>query len=101
MEVEMYETFWNGLFDVRWEDAPLGSEAIRLVWWLRKRGYSARTRRDYGHAVAHFGKVLDAERELVAPALNEEIVDDFVCEHLPTCRCYQQQPPRSWPSELN
>jgi hypothetical protein len=25
------EAFWNGLFDVRWEDAPLGPEAIRLM----------------------------------------------------------------------
>jgi integrase/recombinase XerD len=89
----MYEAFWNGLFDVRWEDAPLGSEAIRLVVWLRKRGYSARTFRDYGHAVVHLGKVLDAEGGVDPPALNEEIVEVFVCEHLPTCRCYQQQPP--------
>ena len=27
----MHEAFWNGLFDVRWEEAPLGPEAIRLV----------------------------------------------------------------------
>jgi hypothetical protein len=38
MEVEMREAFWNGLFDVRWEDAPLGQDAIRLVLRLRKRG---------------------------------------------------------------
>ena len=91
----MHEAYWNGLFDVRWEDAALGSEAIRLVVWLRKRGFSARTRRDYGHAVAHFGKVLDAEREIDPAALNEEIIEDFVCDHLPICRCYQQQPPTS------
>ncbi len=30
----MYEAFWNGLLDVRWEDAPLGPETTRLV--LRK-----------------------------------------------------------------
>ena len=24
----MHEAFWNGLFDVRWEEAPLGPEAI-------------------------------------------------------------------------
>ncbi len=28
----MHEAFWNGLFDVRWEEAPLGPEAIR---WSR------------------------------------------------------------------
>ena len=38
----MHEAFWNGLFDTRWEDAPLGREAIRLVLWLRGRGYSER-----------------------------------------------------------
>ena len=29
----MQEASWNGLFDTRWEDAPLGPEAIRLVVW--------------------------------------------------------------------
>ena len=33
----MHEAFWNGLLDVRWEDAPLGPETTRLVlsrtWW--------------------------------------------------------------------
>ena len=24
----MHEAFWNGLFDVRWEEAPLGPEAV-------------------------------------------------------------------------
>ncbi len=85
----------KGISPRRWEDAPLGSEAIRLVLWLRKRGFSARTRRDYGHAVVHLGKVLDAERGINPSALNEEIVEDFVCEHLSACRCYQQQPPRT------
>ena len=40
------EAFWNGLFDVRWEDAPLGPEAIRLMLRLRSLGYKERTRRD-------------------------------------------------------
>ena len=35
----MREAFWNGLFDVRWKDVPLGLDAIRLVLWLRNRGY--------------------------------------------------------------
>ncbi len=34
----MHEAFWNGLFDVRWEEAPLGPEAIRLIQRLRERG---------------------------------------------------------------
>ena len=37
----MHEAFWNGLFDVRWEEAPLGPEAIRLVRRLRERGYAS------------------------------------------------------------
>ena len=32
--------------DVRWEEAPLGPEAIRLVRRLRERGYAERTCRD-------------------------------------------------------
>jgi hypothetical protein len=31
----MAETFGNGLLDMRWEDAPLGPDAIRLVLSLR------------------------------------------------------------------
>ncbi len=46
----MYNAYWNGLFDTRWEDAPLGREVIRLVLWLRERAYAEYTRRLYGHA---------------------------------------------------
>src|SRR5271157_2289941 len=59
----MHEAFWNGLFDVRWEEAPLGPEAIRLVRRLRERGYAGRTCRDYGHAVVHLGRYLHEELE--------------------------------------
>ena len=91
----MNEAFWNGLFDTRWDDAPLGPEAIRLVVWLRKRGYSERTRRDYGHAVVHLGRVLHEAQEDTAPqALNQTTVDDFIDHHLPVCRCYRRQPGR-------
>ena len=57
----MHEAFWNGLLDVRWEDAPLGPETTRLVLRLRERGYAERTCRDYGHAVIHLGRVLREE----------------------------------------
>ena len=57
----MHDAFWNGPFDVRWEDAPLGQDAIRLVERLRKRGYAERTYREYGHAVVHLRRVLCAE----------------------------------------
>ena len=56
----MHEAFWNGLFDVRWEEALLGPEAIRLVRRLRERGYAERTCRDYGHAVVHLGRYLES-----------------------------------------
>ena len=55
----MHEAFWNGLFDTRWENAPLGPEAIRLVLRLRERGHAERTRRDYDHVVVCLGRVLD------------------------------------------
>jgi hypothetical protein len=57
----MHEAFWNGLSGVRWEEAPLGPEAIWLVRRLRERGYAGRTCRDYGHAVVHFGRYLHEE----------------------------------------
>lgn len=53
----MHEAFWNGLFDARWEGAPLGPEAIRLVRGLDDRGYSERTRQEYGHAAMHLGRL--------------------------------------------
>jgi hypothetical protein len=59
----MHEAFWNGLSGVRWEEAPLGPEAIRLVRRLRERGYAERTCRDYGHAVVHLGRYLHEELE--------------------------------------
>ena len=34
----MHEAFWNGLLDMRWEDAPLGPETTRLVLRLRECG---------------------------------------------------------------
>lgn len=91
----MHEAFWNGLFDTRWEGAPLGREAIRLVVWLRGRGYGERSRRAYAHAVVHLGRVLDeAQTEVIAGALDEAIVEDFIEHHLPVCRCYRQRPGR-------
>ena len=69
----MHEAFWNGLFDTRWEDAPLGPEAIRLVLRMRDCGYAERTRRECGHAVVHLGRVLHAEMGSADRVLNEEI----------------------------
>jgi hypothetical protein len=88
----MHEAYWNGLFDTRWEDAPLGLEAIRLVRKLCNSGCSERTRREYGHAVVHLGRVLHAEEEDVDRVLDEEVVDDFINRRLPVC-CYRRRSP--------
>ena len=85
----MHEAFWNGLFDVRWEEAPLGAEAIRLTVRLRERGYAGRTCRDYGHAVVHLGGFLHEERGS-GQVRDEEVVTDFLGGHLPGCRCYRR-----------
>ena len=60
----MHEAFWNGLFDVRWEEAPLGPEAIRLVLGLRGQRFAERPCRDCGHAVVHLGRVC-ASKDIV------------------------------------
>lgn len=89
----MNDAFWNGLFDTRWEDAPLGMEAIRLARWLRQRGTSERTYRVYAHAVVHLGRILqESQGEICATTLDETVVSDFVYQHLPVCRCYRQPP---------
>src|SRR5260221_1006480 len=85
----MHEAFWNGLFDVRWEEAPLGAEAIRLTVRLRERGYAGRTCRDYGHAVVHLGRFLHEERGS-DQVRDDEVVTDFLGGHLPGCRCYRR-----------
>jgi integrase/recombinase XerD len=91
----MQEAYWNGLFDTRWEEAPLGREAIRLVLWLRERGYGEKSRREYAHAVVHLGRVLlEHRREVAAEALDEAIVEEFIGGHLPVCCCYHQRPGR-------
>src|SRR5258707_13828188 len=90
----MHEAFWNGLFDVRWEDAPLGPDAIRLVLRLCARGYSERTCRDYGHAVVHLGRVLSEELGGVDGIRDARVVEAFLGRHLPACCCYRRPPGR-------
>ena len=85
----MHEAFWNGLFDVRWEEAPLGAEAIRLTVRLRERGYAGRTCRDYGHAVVHLGRFLHEERGS-DQVRDDEVVTDFLGGHLPGYHCYRR-----------
>jgi len=87
----MQEAYWNGLFDTRWEDAPLGAEAIRLILSLSERGYHEKYRRECAHAVVHLGRVLqDAQGEVTARHLDDTIVEEFICKHLPVCRCYHR-----------
>jgi hypothetical protein len=84
----MDEAYWNGLFDTRWEDAPLGREAIRLVFSLRARGYGEKSRREYAHAVVHLGRVLhEAQGEASARVLDETVIEEFIRGHLPFCCC--------------
>lgn len=91
----MYEAYWNGLFDTRWEDAPLGAEAIRLALWLRQRGQCEKSYRAYAHAVVHLGQVLhDDQAKVSAEALDETIVADFIEKHLAVCCCYRRRPGR-------
>jgi site-specific recombinase XerD len=90
------EAFWNGLFDTRWEDVPLGPEAIRLVLRLRSLGYQERTRRTYGHMVVHLGRILALKGSVDARQLNDEIVEDFVRYHLPRCCCYRRTPHKQY-----
>ena len=86
----MHEAFWNGLLDVRWEDAPLGPETTRLVLRLRECGYAERTCRDYGHAVIHLGRVLREETGGVEGVRDDAVIEDFLGRHLPVCRCYRR-----------
>ena len=72
----MHEAFWNGLLDVRWEDAPLGPETTRLVLRLRECGYAERTCRDYGHAVIHLGRVLREETGGVEGVRDDAVIED-------------------------
>ncbi len=83
----MHEAFWNGLLDVRWEDAPLGPETTRLVLRLRECGYAERTCRDYGHAVIHLGRVLREERGSVEGVRDDAVIEDFPGRHRPVCCC--------------
>ncbi len=90
----MHEAFWNGLFDTRWEDAPLEPEAIRLVRKLRDCGYAEGTRREYGHAVVHLGRVRHAQNEGACLVLDGTVIENFVQRHLPICRGYRRPPGR-------
>jgi integrase/recombinase XerD len=86
----MNEAFWNGLFDTRWEDAPLGPEAIRLARHLRSLGYTERTYRTYAQMVVHLGRVLDLDDRADLKHVTAPVVQDFVDHHLPHCSCYRQ-----------
>jgi hypothetical protein len=84
------------LLDTRWEDAPLGPEAIRLVLRLRDCGHAERTRRNCGHAVVQLGRVLHAEVGGADRILDEAVVENSIDHHLPVCRCYRRPPGQLW-----
>ena len=52
----MHEAFWNGLFDVCWEEAPLRTGGHSAGPEAARARYAERTCRDYGHAVVHLGR---------------------------------------------
>ena len=86
----MHEEFWNGLLDVRWEDAPLGPETTRLVLRLCECGYAERSCRDYGHAVIYLGRVLHEKTGSVEGVRDDAVIEDFLGRHLPVCCCYRR-----------
>jgi integrase/recombinase XerD len=60
--------------------------ADAYVQYLTKRGYAARTIAGYFGSIAHFAHWIGEQR--VRPSdLNEGLIQRFVDEHLPDCRC--------------
>jgi len=43
----------------------------------------------YGQMVVHFGHVLAESERAVAAQINEAVIQKFLREHVPTCRCYR------------
>jgi len=83
------EASWNDLFNVQWEDAPLGPKVIRLVWLLRSLGCRKQTRCASSLVVMHFGKVWAQQKSFDARRLTDEVVEAFVSDHLRYC-CYRR-----------
>ena len=60
--------------------------ADAYVQYLTKRGYAARTIEGYFASIAHFAHWIGEQR--VRPSdLNEGLIQRFISEHLPDCRC--------------
>ncbi len=65
--------------------------ADAYVQYLASRGYAAATITGYFRSVAHFAHWFARQRACVAD-LGEELIDRFLDQHLPHCRCA----PRCW-----
>jgi site-specific recombinase XerD len=46
--------------------------------------------------VVHLGKVLALRGSVEIPRLNEQIVEDFIRHHLPSCCCYRRKPHKQY-----
>ena len=68
----------------RIEDNPLQAILTRYVEYLGGRGYSAITRREYVSVAAHFGRWLGRR------SLGQAAARQFMCRHIPVCRCSAQ-----------
>jgi len=69
----------------------IGCQADAYVLYLAGRGYAAETIKGYLRSTAHFAHWFAQQRARVAD-LSEELIDRFLDQHLPHCRCA----PRCW-----
>ena len=66
--------------------SALSQSADSFVAYLRKRQFGEATVHVYVHVVGHFGLWL-TEHRLPVSAIDEVLIERFVTEHLPECRC--------------
>jgi len=64
----------------------LSQSADSFVAYLQEHQFEAATVQVYLHVAGHFGRWL-TEQHLPLSAIDELLVDRFVVEHLPECRC--------------
>jgi site-specific recombinase XerD len=58
----------------------------RSISYSRECGYSQSTVRVYRNAIAHFAHWMTANK-MPLRRLNEQLIERFLSEHLPACRC--------------
>ena len=70
----------------------IGCHADAYVQYLAGRGYAAETITGYFRSTAHFVHWFARQRVDAATELSEKLIDRFLDQHLPHCRCA----PRCW-----